>query len=93
MAETATEAPPSAAGIPQSIVAQLPPGADRPQTGPGAPTDQPTWIVEAKSLPALAKALRDDPATRFDLLLDVCGVDFPDRTDEEGGRFEAVYHL
>jgi NADH-quinone oxidoreductase subunit C/D len=93
MAETATEAPPRAAGIPESILAQLPPGAARQQTEPGAPVDQPTWIVDAKSLPALAKALRDDPATSFDLLLDVCGVDFPDRGDEEGGRFEAVYHL
>jgi NADH-quinone oxidoreductase subunit C/D len=51
--------------------------------------DQPTWVVAREVLPELARALRDDPATRFDMLLDLCGVDFPDREE----RFEAVYHL
>jgi NADH-quinone oxidoreductase subunit C/D len=51
--------------------------------------DQPTWIVKREVLADLARALRDDPATRFDMLLDLCGVDFPDREE----RFEAVYHL
>lgn len=60
---------------------------------PQAATDQPTWVVRREVLADLARELRDDPETRFDLLLDVCGVDYPDRADADGGRFEAVYHL
>jgi|CXWL01.1.fsa_nt_gi NADH-quinone oxidoreductase subunit C/D len=56
-------------------------------------TDQETWIVRREVLADVARALRDDPKTRFNLLLDVCGVDFPDRGADEGGRFESVYHL
>ena len=33
--------------------------------------------------------LRDDPACRFEVLIDICGVDFPEREH----RFEVVYHL
>ncbi|MBV8201969.1 MAG: NADH-quinone oxidoreductase subunit D [Acidobacteria bacterium] len=51
--------------------------------------DQPTWIVEREVLAELARALRDDRETRFDLLMDLAGVDYPDRPE----RFEAVYHL
>ena len=55
--------------------------------------DQPTWIVAREHLLELCRDLRDNPKTRFDMLLDLCGVDYPDRSDEAGGRFEAVYHL
>ena len=51
--------------------------------------DQPTWIVQREVLADLARELRDDRETRFDLLMDLAGVDFPDRPE----RFEAVYHL
>ncbi len=33
--------------------------------------------------------LRDDPACQFECLIDICGVDYPERTE----RFEVVYHL
>ncbi|MCC5996009.1 MAG: NADH-quinone oxidoreductase subunit C [Oceanicaulis sp.] len=33
--------------------------------------------------------LRDDPACRFTTLVDICGVDWPQRAD----RFDVVYHL
>lgn len=33
--------------------------------------------------------LRDDPAFRFEQMMDLCGVDFPDRAE----RFEVVYNL
>jgi NADH-quinone oxidoreductase subunit C len=33
--------------------------------------------------------LRDDPACRFSVLIDVCGVDYPERAR----RFDVVYHL
>ena len=34
-------------------------------------------------------ALRDDPACQFECLIDICGVDYPERAE----RFEVVYHL
>jgi len=71
------------------IAARFPEGSVVPQEGPGAPTDQPTWVVRREVLRDLCRALRDDSRTKFDLLLDVCGVDYPEREE----RFEAVYHL
>ena len=68
---------------------RFPSGGVVPQEG----LDQPTWIVAREHLLELCRDLRDNPKTRFDLLLDICGVDFPERTEEAGGRFEAVYHL
>jgi NADH-quinone oxidoreductase subunit C len=34
-------------------------------------------------------ALRDDPSLRLNQLIDICGVDYPDRAE----RFDVVYHL
>ena len=34
-------------------------------------------------------ALRDDPACQFECLIDICGVDYPERPE----RFDVVYHL
>ena len=73
----------------QPLLDRLPKGSVTPQEG----LDQPTWIVAREHLLELCRDLRDNPKTRFDMLLDLCGVDFPDRSDEDGGRFEAVYHL
>ncbi|MEE9562394.1 MAG: NADH-quinone oxidoreductase subunit D [Thermoanaerobaculia bacterium] len=73
-------------------VTATPPLLDRYPEGSIAPQeglDQPTWIVRREILQELARDLRDHPQTRFDLLLDLCGVDFPEREE----RFEAVYHL
>ncbi len=33
--------------------------------------------------------LRDDPACQFVVLIDICGVDYPEREK----RFDVVYHL
>ncbi len=33
--------------------------------------------------------LRDDPDCQFEVLIDICGVDYPERVE----RFEVVYHL
>jgi NADH-quinone oxidoreductase subunit C len=35
------------------------------------------------------KLLRDDPRCKFEILIDICGVDYPARPD----RFDVVYHL
>lgn len=40
-------------------------------------------IVEVLTL------LRDDPACKFEVLIDICGVDYPERAQ----RFDVVYHL
>ena len=45
--------------------------------------------VEAKNVCPVLKFLRDDRTCRFIQLMDLCGVDYPERTK----RFEVVYHL
>jgi NADH-quinone oxidoreductase subunit C/D len=70
---------------PPPLLDRYPPGSIRPQEG----LDQPTWVVKREVLADLARDLRDDPDSRYDLLLDLCGADYPDREE----RFEAVYHL
>ena len=69
----------------EAVRSKYPAGSIVPQEG----LDQPTWIVRRDVLADLARDLRDNPETRFDLMLDLGGVDFPDRQE----RFEAVYHL
>lgn len=48
-----------------------------------------TMSVKRTSLIKVATFLRDNPVAMFKILLDVCGVDYPEREE----RFEAVYHL
>ncbi len=67
------------------LLSRFPEGSIVPQEG----LDQPTWVVKREVLADLARALRDDPKHRFDMLLDLCGADYPQREE----RFEAVYHL
>jgi NADH-quinone oxidoreductase subunit C/D len=45
--------------------------------------------VDRSRLVEVFKTLRDQPDLACDLLLDICGVDYPDRER----RFEVVYHL
>jgi len=48
-------------------------------------------IVDADrdQIPALMTTLRDDPRFAFEQMMDVCGVDWPERSD----RFDVVYNL
>lgn len=48
-----------------------------------------TLEIEARHIEAALKFLRDDPICAFTQLLDICGVDYPERP----ARFEIVYHL
>jgi NADH-quinone oxidoreductase subunit C len=48
-----------------------------------------TAHADRDSLTALMMALRDDPACAFEQLMDVCGVDWPERAE----RFDVVYNL
>ncbi len=48
-----------------------------------------TLYVHIDTLERVITFLRDDTACRFEMLVDICGVDFPERDP----RFEIVYHL
>ncbi|MCC7327392.1 MAG: NADH-quinone oxidoreductase subunit C [Burkholderiales bacterium] len=54
-----------------------------------------TAVVRAKGLGECMRELRDRPELRFDMLIDVCGVDYSTYGDGawDGARFAAVYHL
>jgi NADH-quinone oxidoreductase subunit C len=45
-------------------------------------------VARDQIVPVLTK-LRDDPGFLFEVLIDICAVDYPSRTD----RFDVVYHL
>jgi NADH-quinone oxidoreductase subunit C len=45
--------------------------------------------VKREAVVGVVRFLRDDPACRFTIMIDLCGVDYPDRVE----RFEVVYHL
>jgi NADH-quinone oxidoreductase subunit C len=48
-----------------------------------------TVTLQVSDLLSVARTLRDDPKLAFASLIDICGVDWPNRAD----RFEVVYHL
>ena len=49
-----------------------------------------TFVIPREHLPAVVRALRDDPALRFELCLSVSGVHFP---SDIGNELHIVYHL
>jgi NADH-quinone oxidoreductase subunit C len=51
--------------------------------------DELTIEVKRDAIPDVIAFLRDDERCRFGCLIDICGVDYPDRED----RFDVVYHL
>ena len=48
-----------------------------------------TITVAADQILAVLKTLRDDPKCQFEILIDLAGVDYPQRAQ----RFDVVYHL
>ena len=48
-----------------------------------------TLTIVRDDIVSTLTTLRDDPRCRFEVLLDICGVDYPARPE----RFEVVYHL
>ena len=48
-----------------------------------------TIAVERDSIRETIQLLRDDQLCRFGCLIDICGVDYPERDE----RFDVVYHL
>jgi len=51
--------------------------------------DQLVAQVDREAVPAVATTLRDDPRFAFECMMDLCGVDWPEREK----RFEVVYNL
>ena len=45
--------------------------------------------AERDALPVVMTALRDDPRFAFEQMMDLCGVDWPERAE----RFDVVYNL
>jgi NADH-quinone oxidoreductase subunit C len=52
-----------------------------------------TALVDASRLLEAMAFLRDDPATAFDMLMDLTAVDYLGYPGRSGPRFELVYHL
>tara|TARA_R110002073_G_scaffold62809_5_gene157455 strand:+ start:9490 stop:10092 length:603 start_codon:yes stop_codon:yes gene_type:complete len=48
-----------------------------------------TIHIHRDRIESVLRFLRDDPACRFTTLIDLCGVDYPQRSE----RFDVVYHL
>ena len=57
--------------------------------------DEVTAVVSADALTALMRRLRDQPELRFEMLIDLCGVDYSafGNGAYDGPRFAVVYHL
>jgi NADH-quinone oxidoreductase subunit C len=51
-----------------------------------------TAVVAREKWKAICQHARTDPALDFDMLVDLCGVDYPER-GATGGRLEVVLHL
>jgi NADH-quinone oxidoreductase subunit C len=51
--------------------------------------DELTLVVDGSDIVSVLTTLRDDPAFEFKILVDLCGVDWPQREK----RFDVVYHL
>jgi NADH-quinone oxidoreductase subunit C len=64
-------------------------------TSVGVALGEVTAVIAHDRLLAALRTLRDRPEFRFELLVDVCGVDYSAYGGEghEGPRFAAVYHL
>ncbi len=67
---------------------------ERLKSVPSHATRSPSWSPRDRMIEVL-RELRDRPELRFDMLVDVCGVDYRGYGDGawEGPRFAAVYHL
>ena len=51
--------------------------------------DELTLHVPRERIVEVITHLRDDPGCQFAILIDICGVDYPERVE----RFDVVYHL
>jgi NADH-quinone oxidoreductase subunit C len=63
--------------------------AEFPSAGSSLSFGELTLTVEAKDIVRVLAYLRSDPECAFTILIDICGVDYPNRPR----RFDVVYHL
>ena len=64
-------------------------GAQRPVPGLVTHVGEVTVVARHGDLLEVCRTLRDHTELKFEQLIDLCGVDYPEREE----RFEAVYHL
>lgn len=55
----------------------------------GIAIDELNVEVRRESIKPVLRLLRNDPNCQFEMLVDICGADYPDRAE----RFDVVYHL
>lgn len=79
----------------ESLAAALPAAFGDALTSVTTDRGEITVVVPADRLPATMRELRDRPELRFEMLIDVCGVDYSTYGEGawQGPRFAAVYHL
>jgi NADH-quinone oxidoreductase subunit C len=79
----------------EALVAALPAVLGDGLAGVTVASGEVTAVVGAADLEATLRVLRDRPELRFEMLVDLCGVDYSAYGDtaREGPRFAVVYHL
>jgi NADH-quinone oxidoreductase subunit C len=79
----------------ETLAAALAAAFDEPLASVTVALGEVTAVVPAERLVQVMRTLRDRPELRFEMLIDVCGVDYSTYGDGawEGARFAAVYHL
>ncbi len=79
----------------EALVAALPAVLGDSLAGVTVANGEVTAVVGAAGLEATLRVLRDRPELRFEMLVDLCGVDYSAYGDtaREGPRFAVVYHL
>lgn len=82
-------------GSVDTLAALLPEVLGEALAGVTVALDEVTVVVKAAGLLPAMTALRDHADLKFDLLLDVCGVDYStyNGSERDGLRFASVYHL
>jgi NADH-quinone oxidoreductase subunit C len=57
------------------------------------PVKDPVLHVQPERIEEVCRLLEEDPELRFDLLISVTAIDYPDPKSPDGGRFDLVYHF
>lgn len=91
MTDLATSYAPSLSALEQTLIGLL---GDRVQSLVIV-RDELTLVVSAADYLSVMQTLKDAPATQFEQMIDLCGIDYQDYGDGrwEGARFAVVVHL